>query len=576
MIVADYDKKVRENITKDYRKLPAGAADEVTREAAQIAREYGLEDRIDVPTEDEAFITIKDHKDSFPGKVECRLINPAKNHIGAISKGLLDNINNSLRVATQYNQWQNTNSVIEWFNNIPDKAQKTFFKFDIVSFYPSIQEKLFMDAINWAKSLTNISKDEVNIILHCRKMFLFYQNECWVKKDNQDFDVSMGSLDSAEVCELVGLFLISQLERFIPKSQIGLYRDDGLAVVNLPGPEVERLRKNVSKLFASHKLKVTTEVNIRATDFLDVCFNLSNGSYKPYRKDAGLPTYINKSSNHPPHIKKELPTMIGKRISDLSSNKTTFLEEAPIYNQALRSAGYEKELQYAEKKHFKNKNRRRKKKVLWFNPPWNDGVQTNVARKFLLLVDKHFPKGSEFNKYFNRNTVKVSYSAMPNMAQTISGHNKKVTKSNKPLSENGCNCRKPKDCALNGKCLTENVVYKCSVISNSNKKEYIGLTSTSFKQRFTAHKASFTHPSKSHNTTLSTHIWELKNKNVPFTTSWSILGLAPSYSKNVRKCQLCLTEKTYISLADPSSTLNKRNEIISKCRHRDRLLLKHR
>ena len=162
------------------------------------------------------------------------------------------------------------------------------------------------------------------------------------------------------------------------------------------------------------------------------------------------------------------------------------------------------------------------------------------------------------------------------MAQTISGHNKKVTKSNKPLSENGCNCRKPKDCALNGKCLTENVVYKCSVISNSNKKEYIGLTSTSFKQRFTAHKASFTHPSKSHNTTLSTHIWELKNKNVPFTTSWSILGLAPSYSKNVRNCQLCLTEKTYISLADPSSTLNKRNEIISKCRHRDRLLLKHR
>ena len=50
-----------------------------------------------------------------------------------------------------------------------------------------------------------------------------------------DFDVSMGSLDSAEVCELVGLFLLSKLERFIPKDQIGLYRDDGLAVVELPG-----------------------------------------------------------------------------------------------------------------------------------------------------------------------------------------------------------------------------------------------------------------------------------------------------------------------------------------------------
>ena len=68
MTVADYDKKVRENITKDYRKLPAGAADEVTREAAQIAREYGQEDRIDVSTEDEAFITIKDHKEFFSWK----------------------------------------------------------------------------------------------------------------------------------------------------------------------------------------------------------------------------------------------------------------------------------------------------------------------------------------------------------------------------------------------------------------------------------------------------------------------------------------------------------------------------
>ena len=38
---------------------------------------------------------------------------------------------------------------------------------------------------------------------------------------------------------------------------------------------------------------------------------------------------------------------------------------------------------------------------------------------------------------------------------------------------------------------------------------------------------------------------------------------------------LCLMEKTHISLADPASTLNKRNESIAKCRHRDKLLLKN-
>ena len=58
-------------------------------EAANLARSYDLEDRIDVPTEDTAFITVKDHKDSFPGRMECRLINPAKNHLGKISKVIL-------------------------------------------------------------------------------------------------------------------------------------------------------------------------------------------------------------------------------------------------------------------------------------------------------------------------------------------------------------------------------------------------------------------------------------------------------------------------------------------------------
>lgn len=62
------------------------------------------------------------------------------------------------------------------------------------------------------------------------------------KKTNQDFDVSLGSLDSAEICDLVGLYLLSQMKSLIPQEQLGLYRDDGLAVVDLPGPEIEKLR----------------------------------------------------------------------------------------------------------------------------------------------------------------------------------------------------------------------------------------------------------------------------------------------------------------------------------------------
>ena len=38
-------------------------------------------------------VRIKDHKENFPGKIECRLINPAKTNIGIIGKQILDRIN---------------------------------------------------------------------------------------------------------------------------------------------------------------------------------------------------------------------------------------------------------------------------------------------------------------------------------------------------------------------------------------------------------------------------------------------------------------------------------------------------
>ena len=573
MDVKEYKKKVLENITSDYKKCPRNNITEVTKEAANIARRYNIEDRVDAPTEDESFITIKDHKDGFPGKIQCRLINPAKNHIGTISKKILDRINTSLRSATSSNQWMNTNSVIRWFEGINNKEHFSFFKFDIVSFYPSISKSLLMNSFSWAKSLTNINDDEINLVLHCRKTFLFFQDECWVKKENQQFDVSMGSLDSAEVCELVGLFLLSKMEELIPKQHLGLYRDDGLAVVRLPGPDVERLRKKVIKLFSTHGLKITTEVNIHTTDFLDVMLDLKTGNYRPYRKDVNPPVYINKSSNHPPNIKKELPKMISRRISDLSSSKVNFQAEATTYNEALKQAGYSESIQYME--HNPSKKRTRRRDVIWFNPPWNDEVSTNIARKFISMVDRHFPPGSELSKYFNRNTIKVSYSTMPNMARIISGHNKKLTGSTNQLEKSGCNCQKKQNCPLDGQCLTKDLVYKNTVMTTTSQKEYIGLTSTTFKQRWTAHKASFTHQNKAHSTALSSHIWELKKDNNQFNCNWTILGLAPSYSWKVRSCHLCLLEKTCISLADPGKSLNKRNEIIAKCRHRDKILLKH-
>ena len=82
-------------------------------------------------------------------------------------------------------------------------------------------------------------------------------------------------------------------------------------------------------------------------------------------------------------------------------------------------------------------------------------VQTNIGREFLNLVSKHFPKNHRYNKIFNKNNIKVSYSCTDNLQTIIKKHNRKILETSKtPSTENNCNCRKKNDCPLKNNCLT--------------------------------------------------------------------------------------------------------------------------
>ena len=190
----------------------------------------------------------------------------------------------------------------------------------------------------------------------------------------------MGSYDGAEVCELVGLYLLTQLEEHIPKEQLGLYRDDGLAAVALDGPGVERLRKQVIKLFKDNGLKITVEANLKSTDFLDITFDLSSSSFRPYRKESSAPLYIDVNSNHPKNIIKQLPSMVSERLSMLSSNQEIFNAEKLDYQAALKSAGYKEDLMYTpdQPNHQRRVSKARSRSILWFNPPYNAEVSTKA------------------------------------------------------------------------------------------------------------------------------------------------------------------------------------------------------
>ncbi len=100
----------------------------------------------------------------------------------------------------------------------------------------------------------------------------------------------------------------------------------------------DKTRKELHKCFEQFGLKITAEANLHVVNFLDVTFDLNNGKFKPYREPNDDPLYINRHSNHPPSIIKQLPTSINKRISALSADEQTFHESAPIYQNALGTA----------------------------------------------------------------------------------------------------------------------------------------------------------------------------------------------------------------------------------------------
>ena len=111
----------------------------------------------------------------------------------------------------------------------------------------------------------------------------------------------MGSYDEAEICQLVGIYIPSRLSNIIDKNDCGLYRGDGLLVLrNVNGQQKDRIRKKVIQLFRDNCFLIDIETNLKIVNFLNIMFNLNNGTFKPYKKPNDSLLYIKKSSNHPP------------------------------------------------------------------------------------------------------------------------------------------------------------------------------------------------------------------------------------------------------------------------------------
>ena len=236
---------------------------------------------------------------------------------------------------------------------------------------------------------------------------------------------------------------------------------------------------------------------------------------------------------------------ISKRVSEISSNKRIFNQSIPYYENTLKKSEQNVSLNILQNK-IKTKiinkgNKQRKRKIIWFNPPYSLNVKTNLGKLLLKLLDSHFPRAHKFHKIFNRDTVKISYCCMKKIGSIIFSLNKEVLQ---PRNENyGCNCRKKEICSLDNKCLTPNIIYESQITNNTNneQKKYLGVAETSFMKRYSNHTGYFKYKKNMKCTELSKYIWSFKNQGITPITKWRIVKkvncqVSPNY------CKLCLRQ----------------------------------
>ena len=136
----------------------------------------------------------------------------------------------------------------------------------------------------------------------------------------------MGAYDGAEVWELVATYMLFILYKKYNRNDFVLYRDDGWPFWKI---QSEQVKKNIQKMFKEHRLDIIIQCNMKVVNYLDVTFNLNDGTCKPYTKPNNEIKYIHKNLNHPPSVIGQISLSIESRLCTLSFNEKIYQEGVP-------------------------------------------------------------------------------------------------------------------------------------------------------------------------------------------------------------------------------------------------------
>ena len=135
---------------------------------------------------------------------------------------------------------------------------------------------MLLQNINLEKNYTDLTQKLLDIILAWRKFMLIINDITSVKTVTDNFDVTMGSFNSAKITNLVGEYILDILSRIKNLHDIGIYRFDGsISIPNINGPLTSKIQKKVIKAFIYWRLKIEICLKLKKVNFLNLTLNLN-------------------------------------------------------------------------------------------------------------------------------------------------------------------------------------------------------------------------------------------------------------------------------------------------------------
>ena len=125
----------------------------------------------------------------------------------------------------------------------------------------------------------------------------------------------------------LGVTFCSSLQRSMAKTSAYTMTMDWQPSTGNP-QEVEKIKKDICKVFHDHDLKITVKANTTRVNFLDLTLDLQSEKYCPYTKEGNVPLSVQRKPNHPPSILTNIlnPSTTGSLKYPLIKNASIMLK----------------------------------------------------------------------------------------------------------------------------------------------------------------------------------------------------------------------------------------------------------